>query len=57
MIAQIQRRLKRRETASKPKSGTVSGNLSKIFDAYAYLQHARVPILEVFGGIGTDDFN
>lgn len=27
----------------------------KDFDAYAYLQHARVPIWEVFGGMGRND--
>ncbi|MYG09170.1 alpha/beta hydrolase [Candidatus Poribacteria bacterium] len=27
----------------------------KNFDAYAYLQHARIPILEVFGGMGRND--
>ena len=27
----------------------------KDFDGYAYLQHARIPILEVFGGMGRND--
>jgi len=55
MIAQIQR--KAEATRHRFQSEIWHGFWESVknFDAYAYLQHARVPILEVFGGMGRND--
>ena len=55
MIAQIQR--KAEATRNRFEAAIWHGFWESVknFDAYAYLQDARVPILEVFGGMGRND--
>ena len=54
-IAQIQR--KAEETRSRFQSEVWNDFWESVkdFDAYVYLQHARIPILEVFGDMGRND--
>lgn len=55
MIARIQR--KAEATRNRFEAAIWHGFWESVknFDAYAYLQDARVPILEVFGGMGRND--
>ena len=55
MIAQIQR--KAEATRNRFEAAIWHGFWESVknFDAYAYLEGARVPILEVFGGMGRND--
>ena len=55
-IAQIQQKAKKdSETVFNLKSGTISGNLSKISMRTPTLSTQRIPIYEVFGGMGRND--
>ena len=55
MIAQIQRKAEATRNRFQAEIWHGFWESVKNFDAYAYLQHARVPILEVFGGMGRND--
>ncbi len=55
MIAQIQRKAAATRNRFQAEIWHDFWESVKNFDAYAYLQHARVPILEVFGGMGRND--
>ena len=55
MIAQIQRKAEATRNRFQAEIWHGFWESVKNFDAYAYLQHARIPILEVFGGMGRND--
>ena len=54
-IAQIQQKAKKTRNRFQPEVWHDFWETVKAFDAYAYLQQARIPILEVFGGMGRND--
>ena len=54
-VAQIQRKAEATRNRFRAEIWHGFWESVKNFDAYAYLQHARVPILEVFGGMGRND--
>ena len=54
-IAQIQRKSEGTRNRFQPEVWSDFWETVKDFDAYTYLQHARVPIWEVFGGMGRND--
>ena len=55
VIAQIQRKAEATRNRFQAEIWHGFWESVKDFDAYAYLQHARVRILEVFGGMGRND--
>ncbi len=55
MIAQIQRKAEATRDRFQAEIWHGFWESVKNFDAYAYLQHTRVPILEVFGDMGRND--
>ena len=55
MIAQIQRKAEATRNRFQAEIWHGFWESVKNFDASAYLQHARVPILEVFGSMGRND--
>ena len=54
-IAQIQQKARKTRNRFQPEVWSDFWETVKDFDAYTYLQHARVPIWEVFGGMGRND--
>ena len=54
-IAQIQRKSEGTRNRFQSKVWHDFWESVKNFDAYAYLQHASIPIYEVFGGMGRND--
>ena len=54
-IAQIQRKAKETRDRFLPEIWDDFWESVKNFDAYAYLEQARIPIYEVFGGMGRND--
>ena len=54
-IAQIQQKSEETRNRFKPKVWQDFWESVKNFDAYAYLERARIPIFEVFGGMGRND--
>ncbi|MCG9134878.1 alpha/beta hydrolase [Candidatus Poribacteria bacterium] len=54
-IAQIQQKAKKTRSRFRPEVWHDFWGSVKNFDAYAYLEHARIRIYEVFGGMGRND--
>ena len=54
-IAQIQRKSEGTRNRFQSEVWSDFWESVKDFDAYTYLQHARIPICEVFGGMGRND--
>lgn len=54
-IAQIQRKSEERRNRFQSEVWHDFWESVKNFDAYTYLQHASIPIYEVFGGMGRND--
>ena len=54
-IAQIQQKSKATRNRFQAEVWHDFWESVKDFDAYTYLQHAQIPILEVFGGMGRND--
>ncbi len=54
-IARIQEKGEKTRSRIQPEVWNDFWESVKNFDAYAYLQQARIPILEVFGGMGRND--
>ena len=54
-IAQIQQKAKKTRNRFQSEVWHDFWESVKNFDAYAYLEHARIPIYEVFGGMGRND--
>ena len=54
-IAQIQRKSERTRNRFQSEVWHDFWESVKTFDAYAYLQEARIPIWEVFGGVGRNE--
>ena len=54
-ITQIQQKFKEMRSRFQSEIWSDFWETVKDFDAYTYLQQARIPILEVFGGMGRND--
>ena len=54
-IAEIQQKSKATRSRFQSEIWNHFWETVKDFDAYTYLQHARIPIWEVFGGMGRND--
>ena len=54
-IAQIQRKSEGTRNRFQSEVWSDFWETVKDFDAYTYLQHARIPIWEIFGGMGRND--
>ncbi len=55
-VTQIQRKSEETRSRFNPEVWDSFWESVKIFDAYTYLEQSRIPIYEVFGGMGRNDF-